>query len=307
LVNYENLKLFRDIAQSHSFSKGAAMNGFSQSAASQHVQDLEKSFGVELLDRSTRPLGITPAGRLYGEYCKEVLRRKEDFEVALERLKQEVEGTVRVAAIYSVGLSEMVELERAFQAIQPDAQLEVEYLRPERVYEAVQTDEADLGLISYPEARRDITVIPWREEEMVVAAATQHPLALLGDVIPAAQLNGVDFIGFDDDLPIRRHLDKFLKDLGAEVNVTLHFDNLQMIKEAVAHRVGISIMPARLMLDDIAQGRLAAIRIEGAELFRPLGIIHRKKKRFNRVAQAFLELLCEKPGPQFSPVASAAD
>ena len=301
-MNYDSLKLFRDIAQSQSFSKGAALNGFSQSAASQHVQELEKSLGVELLDRSTRPLSVTPAGRLYGEYCKDILRRKEDFVVALEQMKSDVGGTVRVAAIYSVGLSEMVEIERTFAQRQPEAQLEVEYLRPEKVYEAVLSDEADLGLISYPEARRDINVISWREEEMLVAASPLHPLALEGDAIPAAKLNGLDFIGFDEDLPIRRHLDRFLKDLGAEVNITLHFDNLQMIKEAVAHRVGISIMPARLMIDDIAQGRLIAIRIDGAELFRPLGIIHRKKKRFNRVAQSFLELLCEKPGPDYSLV-----
>jgi DNA-binding transcriptional LysR family regulator len=82
-----------------------------------------------------------------------------------------------------------------------------------------------------------------------------------------------------------------LKDHDAEVNVTLHFDNLQMIKEAVAHKVGISIMPARLMEDDIAQGRMVALRILDASLFRPLGIIHRKKKRFHRAAQAFLKLI----------------
>ena len=79
-VNYENLKLFRDIAQTHSFSRGASMNGISQSAASQHVQELERSLAVELLDRSTRPLVVTPAGRLYGEFCRDILRRKEDFE-----------------------------------------------------------------------------------------------------------------------------------------------------------------------------------------------------------------------------------
>lgn len=299
-MNYDSLKLFRDIAQSHSFSKGAALNGFSQSAASQHVQELEKSLGVELLDRSTRPLSVTPAGRLYGEYCKDILRRKEDFVVALEQMKSEVGGTVRVAAIYSVGLSEMVEIEKTFALRQPEAQLEVEYLQPEKVYEAVLSDEADLGLISYPEARRDINVISWREEEMLVAASPLHPLALEGESVTAVRLNGLDFIAFDEDLPIRRHLDRFLKEVEAEVNITLHFDNLQMIKEAVAHRVGISIMPARMMLDDIAQGRLVAIRIEGAELFRPLGIIHRKKKRFNRVAQSFMELLCEKPGPDYS-------
>jgi DNA-binding transcriptional LysR family regulator len=297
-VNYENLKLFRDIAQTHSFSRGAAMNGISQSAASQHVQELERGLGVELLDRSTRPLAVTQSGRLYAEFCRDILRRKDDFEVALQRLKQEVEGTLRVASIYSVGLSEMVELEKEFARRQPEAKLEVEYLRPERIYEAVLSGEADLGLISYPEARRDITVIPWRREEMVLAVASAHPLAQRRDAIAPQELNGADFISFDDDLPIRRHMDRFLKEHDVEVNVALHFDNIQMIKEAVTHRVGVSIMPVRTMRDDIEQGRLAAVRIADATLFRPLGIIHRKKKRFHRVAQAFLDLLREEPYPE---------
>jgi DNA-binding transcriptional LysR family regulator len=297
-VNYENLKLFRDIAQTHSFSRGAAMNGISQSAASQHVQELERALGVELLDRSTRPLVVTPAGRLYGEFCRDILRRKEDFESALQRMRQEVEGTLRVAAIYSVGLSELVSLEKEFARRQPEAKLEVQYLRPERIYEAVLAGEVDLGLISYPETRRDITVIPWRREEMVLAVSPEHTLAGRADAVLPHELNGADFISFDEDLPIRRHMDRFLKEHGVEVNITLHFDNIQMIKEAVTHRVGVSIMPARIMNDDIEQGRLAAVRIADATLFRPLGIIHRKKKRFHRVAQAFLDLLREGSGPE---------
>jgi len=59
--------------------------------------------------------------------------------------------------------------------------------------------------------------------------------------------------------------------------------------------VGVSIVPARILDEEVGQGRLAAIRISDASLHRPLGIIHRKKKRFHRVAQAFLGLLCEKP------------
>ena len=127
--------------------------------------------GTELLDRSTRPLTVTPAGRSTLDFCRDALHRKEEFEVALERLKQEVEGTVRVASIYSVGLSEMVQLEKEFGPAPARSRLEVEYLRPEKVYEAVLADEADLGLVSYPEPSRDITVIPWRQEEMVLAAS----------------------------------------------------------------------------------------------------------------------------------------
>ncbi len=293
-VGYENIKLFRDIAQTRSFSRGAAMNDIGQSAASQQVQELEKTMGAQLLDRSTRPLSVTPAGRLYLDLCRDTLRRKEEFDVALERLKQDVEGTVRVAAIYSVGLSEMAQLEREFARRQPQAVVAVEYLRPENVYAAVLSDDADLGLVSYPEPRREIAVIPWRDEEMVLAVSPYHPLAALGRITPA-ELEGIDFIGFDEDLPIRREVDRFLKDNGVEVKRTLHFDNLQMIKEAVAHHKGVSIVPARVMLEEMAQGRLVAIPIAAPELFRPLGIIHRKKKCFHRVAQAFLDLLCEKP------------
>src|SRR6185437_6859846 len=251
----------------------------SQSAASQHVQELEKEFGVTLLDRSTRPLTLTEAGRIYSDFCRDVLRRKEELEVALERMRLEVEGRVRIAAIYSVGLSEMAQLEREFGQRRPDARLEVQYLRPEKVYSAVLADEADLGLVSYPEPTREIKVIPWRKEEMVLAVSPQHPLADREQVTPA-ELNGVEFIGFDDDLPISREVDRFLRDHGVEVNRTMHFDNLQMIKEAVAHRAGVSIVPARILFEEMAQGRLLAIRIAAQELYRPLGIIHRRKKRF---------------------------
>jgi LysR family transcriptional regulator, transcriptional activator of the cysJI operon len=276
------------------------MNGVGQSAASQHVQELERECGVELLDRSTRPLVVTQAGRLYLDYCREILRKKEEFEAQLENLKQSVEGTVRIASIYSVGLNEMVQLEQEFARRQPSARLEVEYLRPEKVYSAVLADEADLGLVSYPEPSREITVIPWRREEMVLAVSPYHPLATSTEIVPA-QLNGLNFISFDEELPIRREVDQFLSEQHVEVNQMLHFDNIQMIKEAVAHRVGVAIMPARVMLEEMAQGRLVAIPIAAPELYRPLGIIHRRRKRFHRITQEFLGLLCEQPKADLRP------
>lgn len=294
-MDLQHLKLFKDIAHHKSVSRGAALNAVSQSAASQHLHELEKHFGVVLLDRSTRPLSVTDAGKLYLEMCLDMLHRQEEFEASLDRLKSDVEGTVRVAAIYSVGLSEMSQLEQEFSRRYPEAKLEVEYLRPEKVFEAVVTDRADLGLMSYAEPTRDVEVLSWRDEQMVVAASPYHSLAGKSQMNPA-DLEGLDFIGFDEDLPIRRDIDRFLRDNHVHVNITLHFDNLQMIKEAVAHGSGVSIMPARVMETEIGQGRLVPIPIAAPELFRPVGIVHRRKKRFHRAAQAFLELLQEQPG-----------
>jgi DNA-binding transcriptional LysR family regulator len=295
-VLFDNLKLFRDIAQNKSISRGATMNEISQSAASQYLQETERRLGVALLDRTTRPLALTPAGKLFYDLCRDALRREEQFQVQLENLKGLVEGAVRVASIYSVGLSEMSRLQEEFAARFPNAQLHVDYLRPDKVYESVLADQADLGLVSYPVGTKDLAVIAWREEEMAVAVPPSHPLATKPVLLPA-DLDGQDFIGFDEDLSIRRELDRFLRDQGIEIRIAMQFDNIQMIKEAVALGSGISILPARTMQAEIAQGRLVSIPLHAPELVRPVGIVHRKRKRFSNAVQSFLELLLEQPAP----------
>jgi DNA-binding transcriptional LysR family regulator len=295
-VIFENLKLFRDIAQTKSISRGATLNGISQSAASQYMQEMERRLGVGLLDRTTRPLALTPAGKLFFDLCRDVLRREEQFQLQLDNLKGSVEGAVRVASIYSIGLSEMSSLQDEFAARFPHTELHVDYLRPDKVYEAVMADQADLGLVSYPVGTKDLAVIPWREEEMAVAAPPSHPLAKKTVLVPA-DLNGQEFVGFDEELMIRRELDHFFREQGIEIQLAMQFDNIQMIKEAVALGSGISILPARTMQAEIAQGRLVSIPLHAPELVRPVGIVHRKRKRFSHAVESFLELLLEQPAP----------
>lgn len=289
------LRLFLHIAQNRSISRAATLSQVTQSAASQQLQEIEKRAGLPLVDRSTRPLTLTPAGELYAEACRDTVERWDRFERDLDLLRGSSEGTVRVASIYSVGLSEMTELESEFQRRAPEARLEVDYLRPEKVYGAVERGEVDLGIVSYPEPNREVRVIPWRAEQMVVAASPYHKLARQAVAAPG-DLAGEDFIGFDDELPIARHVQRFLKLHGVKVNQTFHFDNIQMIKEAVAHGVGVSIMPARIMLTELGQGRLVAVPLAEPGLYRPLGILHRRKQTFGPAAKAFLDLLLEGPG-----------
>lgn len=291
-MTFANLRLIRDVAHSRSVSKAARLNDVSQSAASQAIQEIERELGVDLFDRSTRPLTLTAAGKLYVEYCRDLLRRQEELDASLGRLKKQVNGTVRLAAIYSVGLSEMSEIEARFTGKFPEAELSVSYLRPERVWEAVAVGEADLGLMSYAESSREVVALPWRNEEMVVATEPDHPLAKRRSVRPKT-LEGESFIGFDDDLPIQAQIERYLRDHKVTVEVALRFDNIQMIKEAVAHGSGISIMPQRVMKEDLRQGRMVALKLDPADLYRPVSIIHRRKKVFNEAASGLLALLQE--------------
>ena len=282
--------MIRDVAHHRSVSKAARSQGMSQSAASQAIQEVERELGIELFDRSTRPLTITAGGRIYVEYCRDLLRRRGELEAALDELKQQADGTVRVAAIYSVGLSEMAEIEARFHKRYPQAELQISYKRPDRVWQAVSEDEADLGLMSYAESSRDIVALPWREEEMVVAVSPHHKLASRKKLRPS-ELDGAAFVGFDDDLPIEADIERYLREHHVSVETALRFDNIGMIKEAVMHDAGISIMPLRVIREEVREGRLFALRLDPPELFRPVRIVHRRRKVFNQVGRVLLALL----------------
>src|SRR5580658_7867049 len=113
-MQLESLKIFCDVVRWASFSRGAAENGISQSSASQAVHQLEVRLGVKLIDRSKRPLVLTPSGRIFYEGCKDVIGRYLELENRVKALDDahnkalddahNVVGTVRVASIYSVGL-----------------------------------------------------------------------------------------------------------------------------------------------------------------------------------------------------------
>ncbi len=293
-MSLENLKTFRDVAQTKRISEGARRNGISQSAASQLIQQLERRLGVALFDRSKRPLALTEAGKVYYDACRDILRRHEAVEAEIEALKDDASGSVRLACIYSVGLNEMARHTAEFQKANPKARVQLEYLRPDRVYEAVQDDQTDLGIVSYPAANKELKVVPWRREPMTLVVYAGHRLAGRKDGVDPAELAGERFVGFDEDLAIRKAIDRFLRDCGVAVQAVLQFDNIQMIKEAVAIGSGIAILPELTVAQEVQQGRLATVPLTGADLVRPVGIIYRRGKKLSPVAVQFLEFLRSK-------------
>jgi len=294
-MDFDHLKLFVDIVRERSVTRGAQLNGITQSAASQHLQQLEKSFGLPLLDRKCRPPRLTEAGRLYYNFCREVLRRKEELEAALDQLRQRIQTTVRVASIYSIGISELNDLEREFRSRYPEADLVVEYLRPEKVYEAVLDDQVDIGLISYPSSSREIRAIHWRDERMVVVVRPDHPLAQQTSVTPQ-DLQDEELVGFDQDLPISRSLARYFRKHGVQPKLILHFDNVVAIKEAVELGTGISILPEPAVREDVRQGRICAVPLY-PEIYRPVGVIYRKGRPLSGAVHAFLDLLLRPRSP----------
>jgi DNA-binding transcriptional LysR family regulator len=291
-MHMEALKVFCDLASLRNFSKAAAANELSQPTVTRLVQHLEDRLGGELIDRSTRPLQLTELGQAYYAGCKRLLEQYVDLEASLRRSHNGMAISVRVAAIYSVGLWDMGQYVERFAAQFPHAKVYIDYLHPKLVYERVLDGTADIGLVSYPSPTRELDVLPWREEEMVVACPPAHALGKLRRVSPQ-RLRGQRFVAFDKGLVIRQKLDRFLRDQNVEVEVACEFDNIETIKKGIESGAGIGLLPEPMLRQEVHAGTLKAVRLEGVRLMRPLGIILRRGKPPGGATQGFIELLRE--------------
>ena len=289
-MQIDTLKIFCDVARLRSFSHAAEAGGVLQATASLTVQRLEKHLGVTLIDRSCRPWKLTRPGQIFYDGCREVLDRYYALESEVRGNQVAAETVVRVAAIYSVNLRDMSRCVQRFNEMQPRARVALEYLHPRRVCEHVLNDEVDLGIISFPQERRDLTVIPWRNEPMVMACHPQHWLARKKK-IAVKQLAGESFVGFDADLVIRKKIDGFLREHGAEVKVKLTFDNIEAVKRAVEVGSGVAILPLPTLEHELRAKTLVAVPFSTPSFVRPLGIVYRRGHRLYPNARAFVELL----------------
>jgi len=289
-MHLKSLRVFCDVVRRRSFSRAADENGISQSAASQMVHHLEEHLGVKLIDRSKRPFVLTSEGAEFYEGCRAIVRRYYGLEEKVRSLRQEVAGRVRVASIYSIGLSHMNQYLQRFLAQYPKANVRLEYLHPHRVYQCVERDIADLGLVSYPKASRSIDAIPWREEPMVLVCAPTHELATC-EAIDLRQLAGRKMVSFDKELTIRKEIDRALSAQEIEVEAVIEFDNIETIKRAIEIDLGVALLPEPTVAHEMQAGTLVAVPLTTDELVRPIGIIHRRGRELSPTAQRFIELL----------------
>src|ERR1043166_4709430 len=289
-MQIEALKIYCDVVRFHSFSRGAEENGVLQSSASQAVQNIEENLGVTLIDRSCRPWELTDEGRHFYDGCREVLERYDDVVASVKRTRASGNAVIRVAAIYSVNMRDMTQRVQEFGRQHPEAKIEVDYAHPERVLERVLSDEVDLGIISYPDERKGLTIIPWHEQEMVLVCTPQHRFAKLKRV-EFSELQDEIFVGFDTDLVIAKKIDRFLKNYGVDPNVAVRFDNIEAAKRAVEAGSGIAIIPKPPLEHELQLGTLAAVSLAGRKFTRPLGIIHRKGRKLYPNTEAFIEVL----------------
>lgn len=289
-MHVKSIKVFCDVVAHRSFSKAADDNGISQSAVSQTIHQLEEHLGVRLIDRSKRPFVLTPQGECYHRGCLRLLVEMDTLEDEVRAINQEVVGRVSIASIYSIGLHQLSEHLKSFLNDFPQANVKLEYQHPTRVYELVENGQVDIGFVSYPNSNRTTTATLWQKEPMVLVCAPQHPLA--GEEgVEFRRLDGTDFVAFDQDLKVRKELDKLFDQFSIEPRVVMELDNIETIKRAVEINAGISLLPVNTVEREVQLGTLSLVNINDVNPTRPIGIIQRCGAPIGKTTSLFLESL----------------
>ena len=291
-MQIESLKVFCDLAESESFTKAAQINAVTQSAVSQQISALERTFKSLLIERSKKKFRLTREGQVLYDYSKQIIQTYESLDSKLQELKDIISGTIRVATIYSIGLHDLPPYIKRFMKSYPTVNIHVEYRRANQVYEDVFSNVVDLGLIAYPVKDSKLEIVPLRKEPLVLIAHPQHPF-VKQKTIKLKALAGQKIIGFEPDIPTRKALDKILREHGVEVKHVMEFDNVETVKRAVEIDAGISIVPLGTVTQEIAKQTLCSVEIEDGQFFRPLAAIYKKHKVLSPAMKQFLSILKE--------------
>jgi DNA-binding transcriptional LysR family regulator len=288
-MNLETAKLVCDLVELKNFSRAADLHGISQSAVSQQIAQIEMDHRIQLFDRKKRPVELTAAGQIFYKACKDILERYNLLTSELSQLSQS-HSSIRLAAIFSIGMHTLQPYVKKFMSIYPDVNLSVEYNDAKDIYDKLLRGQLDIGVVALPRRDRNLQVYGFEDEPLMLVCSPDHVLSIKSE-IDIHQLQGEKFIAFAQDVPTRELIDGILSRYGVNVRTVMEFDNIETIKRAVEINSGVSILPKSSLRTEIANGSLKAVTLNNENFYRPTGIIVRRDRTLSKAARYLIELM----------------
>ena len=289
-MDIETLKIFCDVIKLKGFTQAAVANSITQSAVSQRLKALQKRFGTPLIERRGTELQLTKAGEVVYKGARRILAEFREIEEHLKEIDGQVSGSVKVAAIYSVGLYELDPSVKKFLKGYADTEVQIEYSRADKIYQGVMNGSVDLGIVAYPANRPQLRSIPLHQDELVLICSPDHSFSQY-ESISLKKLASQPFVTFQRDVPTRNALDDIFKNHGVSVITKAEFDNIELIKRAVEIGLGISIVPSMTVKSEIKAGLLKVVSLEEGPFIRPIAVLYRRGRALPPAVKKFVAVL----------------
>jgi DNA-binding transcriptional LysR family regulator len=283
MLDVRRMKVLREVATRGSFSAAAEALNFTQSAVSQHIAALEREAGTQLVDRGSRGVRLTDAGRVLVDHADAILTRIDCAEDDLAAIAGLRGGRLRLTCFQSAGATLVPRAVAAFHERHPRVELGMVVAEPEEAVAGLRSGEAELALVYDHESTPGLLPPELELTELIddrydVILPKGHPLA------DRRRLSLADFaeqpwIASTRSCGCRRITETVCREAGYEPRVAFEADETLAAQALVAAGVGVTILP-----------RLALTAIHADVVARPL-----RDAPVRRVLAARLETAYQSP------------
>ncbi|MDR6492575.1 DNA-binding transcriptional LysR family regulator [Paraburkholderia terricola] len=246
-LDLTTLQLFLAVYEEGTLTRAAEREAIAVSAASKRLLELEleQAVGATLFKRNARGMTLTPAGETLLHHARRVMRDIENIGIELAGHASGVRGYVRMMANLSAIVEFLPEDLRAFQLQHERVKLDLEERPSGGVVEAVDDSLADLGICSGDADTRDLHVVHYRRDSLVLVTRDDHPLAARASVAFAETLDG-DHVGLHAASSINARTHMAARQAGKPLRLRIHVPGFDAVCRMVQAGMGVGVLPLKV-------------------------------------------------------------
>ena len=294
-MELRNLTTFVRAAELHSFSQAARELGYSQSAISMQIGQLESELETRLFDRVGKTIALTPQGLQFFEYAQNILHMAESARNAMRNATR-VSGALRIAMAESLCMSLFPDVLAEFRRLYPDVQLTVKTGTTESMFRALAQNDVDMLYQLDDQVYRSDLVVPLsRHVPVIFVAPAAHELAGR-ELVSLEECVRYPFILTEAGMSYRSQLDAQLAARGLELKPFLEIGNTDVICRLVSEGLGLSFLPEFVARRRIEEGSIVRLNVEELELSLHRQLIYSRGKWMTPAMQAMIDLICAEGG-----------
>ncbi len=276
------------VAEHGGVTEAASAIGLSQSALSRRVQQLEEGLGTSLLERVGRGVVLTEMGKIAVEEGRQLVQR---YDLLRSRIAENLSldsGVVRIGGGASAVAYLLPDAIAAFRKRHPGVVFRVREAGSRDIETAVARDELELGIVTAPVQRRELSARRLTRDRIVLVASKEHHLAKQTSV-PAQALQGENIIGFEAGTAVRILTDGALRNAQVQVHVVMELRSVAAILQMVETTRSLGFV-SELAVSSKARKRrspIVPIRVRDLNIQRDLMLIKKQGHTLSPAARAF--------------------
>lgn len=293
-MEIRQLSTFIRVAQFKSFSKAAESLGYSQSAVTVQIHQLEEELHTRLFDRMGKRIALTDPGAQFLEHAYEVLNEVNKARLSVSDAG-ELRGRLHIGTIESLCFFKLPAVLRMYWEKHPQVVIRVTIGEPEHLIEQMERGELDMiYILDEPQYNNDWRKLMEQREKVVFVASASLGEELRGiPDLKVEQLLDKPFYLTERDANYRRVLDRFLASRETILTPFLECSDTSFIIKMLEINRGISFLPWYAVEQSVRQGKLSLLNVTNLHVSLYRQIFSHKEKWHTREMNEFVRLVEE--------------